>query len=158
MLAQSFMTAKDLDLTDEQHSALIKVLALLETEEITYLPSRKDLLLLPKKHYFNMAIWYGPNPKNLNEVECGTMGCIGGTAGAIAGDSLLFDINHLEPGGCKDDTALSFLFFPNIHTGYASITAEQAATALRSYLTTGSCDWTAITGQPFWDRRTPHHD
>lgn len=69
------------------------------------------------------------------EDDCGTVACIGGTA-EMVGD-VSFSKYTLE---------LMKLFFPNrwLLLTMSTITVEQAAQALRNYLTTGTPDWESI--------------
>jgi hypothetical protein len=147
MLAQSFKTAVELYLTDEQRTALIEVLALLETEKLPHIP---NLFLGPwssryvRGQYFNMGKW-------LENYNCGTVSCIAGTACLISGNGALFN-SVRRPSGLvgmlfsRKHRTLRRLFFPNVRS-FDDITTEQAATALRSFLTTGDFDWHEITGQ-----------
>lgn len=128
MLAQNFKTAEELGLTEPQLDALRKTLVLLETGKLTHAkritgpaPVSKDFSAL-----FNMVWWANAHP-------CGTVACIGGTAeligGVCFGDYLL-------------NKALHELFEPReLKCDWGEITPAQAATALRSYLTTGSANW-----------------
>lgn len=131
MLAQNFMKPADLDLTDEQFEALCKTLVLLETEKLEHVPGGMDFV---NGNYafsgrFNMSIWSGNSP-------CGTVACIGGTAEMVGNVS--FSPIHKQ----KTNPRLVSLFFPPMKTSmWDSITPQQAATALRSYLTTGNPHW-----------------
>ncbi len=132
MLAQNFMTAADLGLTDEQHSALIKTLALMDAGKLVHVrdvewDSTKDEDVF--SGHFNMSFWTAPH-------SCGTAGCIGGTAEMISG--VKFPDLLTEK--------LKVLFYPSraceiADIDYEDITVPQAAMALRSYLTTGDARW-----------------
>lgn len=108
MLAQHFKTPQQLAIPQTNFDALVKVLGMLEREEI---PADK----------FTMRVVGNP--------ECGAPGCIKGWAESI---------------GYNDDasalSAITGLFFPMDIYCY-SATGAQAATALRSYLTTGDPNW-----------------
>lgn len=134
MLAQSFKTAEELGLSEEQVDALKKTLVLLETGQLIHKKISNlfsfDEQGLEYTGHFNMQTW--------NKVtECGTVCCIGGTAELI-GDDVDF-INQTEE--------LYALFYPETPY-YQDITPSQAATALRSYLTTGSANWEEVLKTP----------
>jgi hypothetical protein len=125
MLAQNFKTATDLGITENELSALITVLGMLERGELKHVIDydlRKNQIG-PLTGHFNMLEW------NVS-ASCGTVCCIGGTAELIMGREF-----ENEP------PELHKLFFPNINSTYRNITVEQAAIALRSYLTTGNSNW-----------------
>ncbi len=131
MLAQTFKTAKELLINDRQLEALKKTLVLLETGKIKH-DSKVDAFT-PLS--FNMANWNLLTP-------CGTVCCIGGTA-ELVGDLTLED--NFECASCNNKS-LEDLFYPENIGGYTydDITIEQAAHALRSYLTTGTPDWSIL--------------
>ncbi len=135
MLAQNFKSAAELRLTDPELSALQKTLVLLETGKLIHaVPDEAPCQTRSFTGHFNMAWW------DL-EVGCGTICCIGGTAELIGGlqQDSLDRRSSLNP-------ELNNLFYPGIErplggVSLMSITPEQAATALRSYLTTGDARW-----------------
>lgn len=119
MLAQNFKTPTDLGITDAEHDALRKVLGMLERGEI-------------KSHQFSMKEWG----------DCGTVHCIGGWASTILKNNRLSDIS-----APWRRTALSDLFYPRCYRvrgeyvdGYTA-TVDQAAVALRNFLTQGEPRW-----------------
>lgn len=132
MLAQSFLPAADLGITEPQRDALMKTLVLLETGKLRHVPE-EELVNYARRPpafagLFNMA-------HVRFEHDCGTVGCIKGTAEMISGVSL----DCLGP-------ALHELFYTACMNG-RDITPDQAATALRSYLSTGDAKWhEAISG------------
>lgn len=158
MLAQSFKSAQDLNLRDDQYTALIKVLHLLETEKLEHIV-RSDRHKIPiGQHKFNMSLWELLEAQETHEFvlipsyekrECGTIGCIAGTANVLAGTDVFRHYCH--DSAPYRETALGRLFFPDIYD-FDTITPEHAATALRSYLTTGDVDWSTITGRAFYAR------
>jgi hypothetical protein len=77
---------------------------------------------------FNMNFW--------NQVTvCGTVHCIGGWAERLG------HLSYGELDAASDkNLALEGLFYPH-PAGRGFITVEQAAIALRSYLTTGDAKW-----------------
>lgn len=140
MLAQNFKSAADLGITEPQLSALQKTLVLLETGKLRHITdddakirvrnSWREAGVEPRfDGNFNLSTWG-------MEASCGTVACIGGTAEAITGVS--FDGWMDRPG-----SGLNNLFAPNeISTElWSAVTPAQAATALRSYLTTGDAKW-----------------
>lgn len=137
MLAQNFMTADALGLTVEQHTALIKTLALMDSGKLTHVLAEDGGSWGTEfSGGFNMDVW-------ATYSDCGTVACIGGTAELISGRPVheLFGLNHW-----KLPTQLRELFYPglvcnNEDFDYKKITVAQAAVALRSYLTTGAADW-----------------
>lgn len=125
MLAQNFKSAIELGIPEDQVSALQKTLVLLETGRLKHAPYSNTLVGrgAPFTGHFNMAGWH-------RSVDCGTACCIGGTAELVG--SVVFDI-------IGRPAALKKLFYPDGRMD--TITPDQAATALRSYLTTGDARW-----------------
>lgn len=132
MLAQNFKSATDLRISEEQRRALELTLSALERGElrhVTYDPLQAAVADdVPFTAHFNMNAWRCV-------ADCGTVCCIGGTAEFLGNLPL-----HSFDRATEKNRALSNLFFPPIH-GWDEITADQAATALRSYLTTGDAKW-----------------
>ena len=135
MLAQNFKTADELGIKEEQREALMKTLVMLETGKLVhntddsiakYSMNEEDA---PFTGHFNMASWRQTTP-------CGTAACIGGTAEMIAGYDV-FDEYDAQEGGIQLDQ----LFQPRRIADWEAITPEQAAAALRSYLSTGDARW-----------------
>jgi hypothetical protein len=137
MLAQNFKSATDLKITEKQKQALIKTLVLLETKKLTHMEKPISSLEFKDNHpvlgkFFNMDVWASTYE------SCGTVSCIGGTAEIIGGPGVYFSaISSDFPKNLLD------LFYPNtiMPELYEDITTEQAATALRNYLTTGKPNW-----------------
>lgn len=140
MLAQNFKTADDLGITDEQKDALIKTLVLLETEKLRHYNPEGEYISVTNDWFeagieprfdgnFNLGTW-------ASQQECGTVCCLGGTAEAISGVSFR---GWMDSENC----ALRDLFAPYSISceRWRDITTSQAATALRSYLTTGKAQW-----------------
>jgi len=129
------MTAKDLALEEKELVALISLLGLLEREElphVKYHTLNKDNPINRNTFGFNMAVWS-------SATDCGTVCCLGGSAEIIGG----FRQKHF----CYTrNVELHELFYPPIggYTRWKLITTEQAATALRNYLTTGKASWSEI--------------
>lgn len=76
----------------------------------------------------------------VEDATCGTIACIGGTA-ELVGNLPKSDFHH----AAKDNSELYNLFCPDDVMIWDEITVEEAAMALRSYLTTGKADWSAAT-------------
>lgn len=134
MLAQNFMTAAELKLTDEHHAALRKALGALERGEAVHMPVLESSLVREPKPLagFNMYAFY-------SDAACGTAGCICGWAEYLGG-LRPFSLAEARRG----NEPLAILFDPpefGIKIKMETVTASQAATALRSYLTTGEANW-----------------
>jgi hypothetical protein len=129
MLAQNFKTA-DLGIKDVEFEALIKVLGMLEREELKHCVSGPNYAMEPNG--FNMGDWC------TRRGECGTVACIGGWVAIITEqdprDYVKDAKGHLRelyypPQGAKGEML------------FGEIKPPQAATALRSYLSTGEANW-----------------
>ena len=121
MLAQNFKTPVDLDMTEAEFDALLKVLGMLEREEIP-------------AHLFKMA--------DIGAPDCGTPGCIMGWARTILPKAFLHNsvfkhptVPLFFPGGEGP-----FFFGGKYHSAYDA-TQAQAAIALRNHLTHGEPRW-----------------
>lgn len=122
MLAQTFKSAAELNLSEKAYDTLVKVYWLLVDETIP-------------KELFDMRTIGAPFLKQ--DVVCGTPGCILGWCNAVAPGAV-------DPR--KMETPLSMLFY---HRGACNEkrTPKQAAQAIHTYLTTGQEGWTqAIKG------------
>lgn len=137
MLAQNFKTAVDLGISDIELDALIKVLGMLERGEIN-------------QQTLDMANF-------LDEEDCGTVACICGWAHLVS-NQVAFpevkDIGHASAKLMKRPYELRMLFLvydglgemmangPYKHQRtVSSVLPDEAARALRSYLTTGEANW-----------------
>lgn len=140
MLAKSFLTYKELGITEREHQAFITLLGMLERGEITH---EFDASCYGReKMFFNMNDPYRPKYTTLG-YRCGTVACIGGWAAHLMG---LGDPHGYVNGG-YGSSRLRTLFFPTIEVpdaSYDEITTEQAAQALRNYLTRGGAHWAEI--------------
>ena len=146
MLAQNFKTASYLEITEKQKEALIKTLVLFETNKLTHKSERRSTIDWQEDldpvftGNFNMRFWGVEIP------ECGTVACIGGTA-EIIGDVSFCDwlsndgLRQLFCPGGDEDEPMTVL-----HKRLNNITVQQAAIALRNYLTTGEPNWGEILG------------
>lgn len=139
MLAQNFKTANELGLQKEHYDALVKTLVMLETDKLKHSDDSDPSAEI----VFNMNNW---NMRNQELSDgCQTVACIGGSAELIGGLAR-GTLRHVA----EDRPALTALFFPDLPSWW-SITTEQAAAALRSYLTTGWPQWgRQPTGSAAW--------
>lgn len=135
MLQQNFQTPEALGLTAPQHRALVLTLNALERGELRYVPVHGPSLWpfsedYPYTGHFNMRTFQSALP-------CGTVCCIAGTA-ELLGNTTFAGLNR--------SPELEELFFPSSSDPeyYDKITPDQAAIALRAYLTTGVPDWSHV--------------
>lgn len=129
MLAQNFMSAKRIGMSDRELDAHIKVLGMLERGELVHVNDA------PQGERFNMS-----DCGTIN--ECGTVACIGGWVALCLGrksQRTLVNYVHSVTGPREE------LYFPHFHHPVMphKITPQQAAHALRNYLTTGKPGWAA---------------
>lgn len=145
MLAQNFMTAEELHLSNDEHLALIGVLGHLE---------RGDLKHIPEFRLIDPNVFRRRSPKftghfNMGHIAtpaaCGTVACIMGTARLLYGHHLFPEFaGALDTNNSAYRDVLGSLFYPEIpDVLYDRITTEEAATQLRSFLTTGHHGWEA---------------
>lgn len=122
MLAQSFKTPVELEISETVFNALVTVLGMLERGEI----SAKE---------FDMEYWWEPG-RDASGRFCGTVGCIGGWTTHVARRSGArareIYVGYLDP--------LYELFHPSVPMAWRA-TREQAVQAMRNYLTDGDPDW-----------------
>lgn len=136
MLAQNFKTPTDLGVTSVEFDALLKVLHGLET---------RQLQEIPVENAFTMP--------NIISMDCGAQGCILGWAYLIS-NRAAFDSPEMratEAGDTKQcwdifekRPHLDELFFPDFYNNdidCGSVTSDQAAIALRNFLTHGEPRW-----------------
>lgn len=136
MLAQNFKTPADLGIQDKWFEALLKLLGMLERGELRHTSTVKlkplcDDRVRPEVGLFNMNRWSVA-------FECGTVCCLGGTAEAIGGfrfGRMPEKLVHLFHPGQESHKVL------HRAGGYETITMEQAAIALRNYLSSGEPRW-----------------
>lgn len=122
MLAQSFMTAKELQISDKELAALIKVLGMLERGDL------KDAMQDERcDNGFNMGT---------QGAGCGTPACIGGWVATLMNvPQMKYVDSYMLTKGRPQGIS-------NLYWTTLSASVEQAAIALRNFLT---------TGQPRWD-------
>lgn len=132
MLAQNLKTADALRISKAEFDAHVTVLRMLERGEFVHTPSVRE----PTKQYgFNMG-------HTGTRTSCGTVACIGGWVAFLLNRNPSVYVDSALGERMK-------LYFPNhFHdeTGIGdgelcNITMEQAAIALRSYLTHGEPRW-----------------
>ena len=134
MLMQNFKSAADLDLSEGQRDALVKTLNFMECGTIKHI-SLDNVALADDDQtqvftgLFNLSVWVD------SDYRCGTVGCIGGTAELISGVSF---------ADWENKPRLQQLFNPRLIHDFDSVTVEQAAKALRGFLTTGTADWSVF--------------
>jgi hypothetical protein len=136
MLAQSFLSAADLGISDIQHQSLVTVLGMLERGELVH------------AKYPIAKMFRGPNEFNMaatldESTDCGSIGCICGWAHLVSGRKAFAEFFDEKPGSLEEmPVSLRRLFrFGGAWGSLCAIQPEQAATALRSYLTTGDAKW-----------------
>ncbi len=131
MLAQNFKTAADLGITDAEFNALAKVLGMLERGELKAHDARDVQAwqgnAMPT--YFNMVSWN-------SLADCGTVCCIGGAAEYVGG----FETAHFHHNNNFRLRQLLGIDGGSLLT-VRPATPEQAAIALRNYLTCGEARW-----------------
>jgi hypothetical protein len=125
MLAQNLKTAADLGISETEFDALAKVLGMLERGEVKHVPAgtRGD-------DGFNMT-YYG---------HCGTTQCIAGWADAIA-DTRLCGKHAYELPEQLDVLLWGPGYSINTDITNNDVSVDQAAIALRNYLTHGEPRW-----------------
>jgi hypothetical protein len=137
MLAQNFLDPDVLGISPTAQAALIKVLGMLERGELHHCHRGDDI----RPNGFNLA-------NHRVELACGTVACIAGWADIAARPRRL---NLLRQAAKR--AALADLFAPE-NLSWHAVTPEQAACALRNYLTLGEARWTELLGR---DQRTIRH-
>ena len=132
MLARNFKTHQELEIAENVHDAFVTLLGMLERGELKHVQEVTCESTLGSLSFFNMNFW-----------RCGTVGCFGGWVEHIA--KLPEDSDSLRRSS-DWNPGLARLFYPTpngfLLASLGEITAEQGATALRSYLTTGDPQWT----------------
>lgn len=113
MLAQNFKTAANLKITDAEHRSLVLVMGMFERGEI---PAEKF-------HMRSVEDW------------CGSQACIMGWCLRVAGNDVF--------NGFVDDNGPLYrgLFLFGDSRRFRPAAPEQAAIAIRSFLTTGKAQW-----------------
>lgn len=129
-----FMTPEQLGITPQEHKWLLKTALLLceqgDNRVMPPLPGEK------RKHYFYMPHWFMRlhTPHGGKLEGCGTMGCIKGTAWALAKGN-----GEKIPDGHSG--ALNKLFTRGYGRDLGTITPRQAAKATLGFLRTGKVEF-----------------
>lgn len=142
MLAQSFLTAAQLKLTEHEHAALIDVLGRLERGEMQHVMDYGDQGYYRDGKISALEIEY---PFCMDVFECGTVRCMAGWCDALHGTRFAArcrESGHYAERSPSDDQLLNL--FVTIDAELEDITVEQAACALRNYLTTGAPRWQEV--------------
>lgn len=139
MLARSFMSHVDLGITEEEHSALVTVLGMLERGELRHVdhPHMVEPIV---PNGFHMADW-------CHATQCGTAACIGGWVERTSGVNLGYGSLRWDSLPEYTQVALQDLFYPeemNDNDLLSKMTDKAAALALSNYLTTGKPDWKSV--------------
>ena len=145
MTEDNFLSSDALSLTPKEYSALVEVLHELEDGEIVYDPTCKT-----ERKGFNYASIAVHHDK-------GTCACIAGWAKIIGGNHTFAAAIEKEAFGPVRSMiigisprvdALIDLFFGPLYRKWelASVTPQEAAKAIRNYLTTGNPNWHQIKG------------
>lgn len=122
MLAKTFKTANELNVTQEMYDALRKVLENLESGKLKHTSDWRPT----EKYGFNMNVIFV-------EGHCGTAGCILGWASHYTGkDHCLLEF---------ENKGLHGLFYPDCILDYVNMSTQDAAYALRKFLETGVISW-----------------
>lgn len=141
MLARPFLSAETLGLSEDQRSALIKVLHMLERDEIPFLEHNYEQYVFRNKinqmqpiTHFNMALVYAPQ-------DCGVAGCIKGWAEQVGG----VNFRIAEQPQSYGELSRLFMMFGSDAAGrikdMQQIQPQEAARALSNYLITGKANW-----------------
>jgi hypothetical protein len=129
MLAQNFKTAAELGVNEAEMSALIRVLGMLEREELPHDPNCET----ERGDAFRMnGLWHGN--------ECGTVGCIAGHVAAQVSKGTEY---RFAQEFQDRNEQLADLCLP-IESELSEITPSQAASALRNFLTLGEARWAEV--------------
>ena len=143
MFADNFKRPTDLHITDDEFQSLVKVMRMLEREEVPWSKKVSDDALQPDQpKAFQMVLMEC-------ETECGSACCIMGWARFLMKDRDLFILRPMsEPlkdlfalGGGGGDGKTHVSWWARAQYGTGNIKPDQAATAIRNYLRTGSPQW-----------------
>lgn len=149
MLARNFKSAADLGISDVELGSLITVLGMLERDELVQgLYPMAIQARAPNE--FNMAV-------TIENSSCGTIACLAGWAYSISGKQAFPEITKDDIGAWRNDRNLRDLFgIGKTHSELCGVTPDQAATALRSYLTTGDARWDLAVSRSPQEGAAPH--
>lgn len=131
MLARNFKTAKSLGITDQEISALIKVLGMLERGDLRDVDQDESC-----NNGFNMGT---------QGFGCGTPACIGGWVATIMDvPQMMYVDDYMESR--RKPAGITSLYW-----GTLDASVQEAALALRNFLTEGHPRWSSV----FADTRSP---
>lgn len=138
MLARSFKTADELKIDGALHAALVKVLGMLEREELKYCTIGN---VVPAGVLgFNMALYFVKSYENY----CGSIGCIAGYCHAVDPAVFSDENGKFSIDSNKLSSELVDLFWAAVLASRDNLTVAQAAAALANYLTTGAPRWDEV--------------
>lgn len=159
MLARTIKSAAELGISDIEHESLLKVLDKLERGELVHARGvYKDVLSRPAGESFNMADY-------LSVEDCGTAGCIAGWMHLVSGGVCYKRLNFWTQGMLDYNKValphlipmVRFNLIPDalnelFHVARADvdledITPDQAAQAIRNYLSMGEPRWEEVLTQ-----------
>lgn len=142
------MTPEQLGITAQQHAALVATLQLAESDQLQFIDVvdvavERNYADVGAPGLFNMNVWNGRvwNGRVCGNGVCGTVHCLAGTAEALAGEEIFRYTEmpqHLHDLFWMDDYAVDL----------TTITVQQAARALRSFLETGRANWREACREP----------
>lgn len=149
MLAQNFKTALDLQITEIEKQSLIKVMGMIERDEIVVV--RRLQSDTPKGAYLHM-----PAIKRIDE-QCGSVGCICGWANIVSDGQAFPEINRQSGSPTVHDMlnghrthAIQDLFgitdSSNRLISKMGESKDNVVQAIRNYLTIGEAKWGSILG------------
>lgn len=140
-----FKELVELRISENDFSALVKVMEVLREGKIPYTPIDGDVVgrPLPGKDGFNMRWWdtmefLAETTEDFQvkkDQECGTCCCIGGWANKFGASFNQYRNNRNE--------MLDRLFYPDVEEAFDA-TPEQAAQAIENYLTHGDPLWEEV--------------
>lgn len=128
MLAQSFMTAADLNIKEPERDALIKVLGMFERGDLAARGDTRDNYVGDSFHMGSVV----------HSNYCGTCACVLGWCRIVAHDDDLFEFNQAKDRTYK---LYSELFLFGDARRFTINDPQRAAVVLRRYLTTGEANW-----------------
>lgn len=159
MLARTIKSAAELGISDIEHESLLKVLDKLERGELVHAPEAyAQGGSRPEGDSFNMSAYVSVG-------GCGTVGCIAGWMHLVSGGACYKRFNFWTQKMLDDHAALfpnstphwSLSIIPdalnelfhaaNVDVDLEDITPDQAAQAIRNYLSVGEPRWEEVLAQ-----------
>ena len=148
MLAQTFLTAQDLRITEIERMALIQFLGMVEREELELFSSTTKISshngILMKEFIFN--------PSNKANECCGTVACICGWAHILSDGKAFPEVNDIvrghgfgiSPFAARLTHEAQKLFAIDYSLPLQATQSSHIAEAVRNYLTKGDPDWNGV--------------